>query len=188
MKQLVLIGDSIRMGYEPFVKEALQDDAEVWGPEENGGDSRNVLAHLEEWVLSRSPGLVHINCGLHDIKKDFETGGAQVPMEEHARNVETILARLKGEGDFTIVWAMTTPVNEQWHHENKGFDRFEADVRAANGAAGEICGRLDIPVNDLYTVVMDGGRDDLLVEDGVHFKREGYEMLGNAVVEMVKNK
>ncbi|HEY66459.1 MAG TPA: hypothetical protein G4O02_18060 [Caldilineae bacterium] len=43
---VVLIGDSIRMGYEPFVWEMLQGVADVWGPEENGGTSQNVLDHL----------------------------------------------------------------------------------------------------------------------------------------------
>ena len=34
---VVLIGDSIRMGYQPFVTEALAGEAEIWAPEENGG-------------------------------------------------------------------------------------------------------------------------------------------------------
>ena len=79
---VVLIGDSIRMGYQPFVTEALAGEAEIWAPEENGGDSRNVPAHLEAWVIARAPHTVHVNCGLHDVKKSFETGVAQVPLAE----------------------------------------------------------------------------------------------------------
>ena len=30
---VVLIGDSIRMGYQPFVTEALAGEAEIWAPE-----------------------------------------------------------------------------------------------------------------------------------------------------------
>ncbi len=53
MKQVVLNGDSIRMGYEPVVKAALRDIARVWGPTDNGGDSANVVAHLGEWAIHR---------------------------------------------------------------------------------------------------------------------------------------
>ena len=48
MKRIVLIGDSIRMGYQEKVHEQLADWADVWAPEENGGDSEKVLAHLDE--------------------------------------------------------------------------------------------------------------------------------------------
>lgn len=58
-KTVVLIGDSIRMGYEDTVRRELGDAAEVWTPAENGGTSRNVLEHLEEWIISRSPDVVH---------------------------------------------------------------------------------------------------------------------------------
>ena len=36
MKQVLLLGDSIRMLYQPVVGEKLSDIAEVSGPEENG--------------------------------------------------------------------------------------------------------------------------------------------------------
>ena len=68
---VVLIGDSIRMGYQDHVVSQLAGRAEVWAPEENGGDSRNVLAHLDQWVFVRQPDLVHVNCGLHDLKRAF---------------------------------------------------------------------------------------------------------------------
>ena len=44
-------------------------DYEIWAPEQNGGDSRNVLAHLDEWMLARVPDLVYVNCSLHDLKR-----------------------------------------------------------------------------------------------------------------------
>ena len=79
MKTIVLIGDSIRMGYQEKVREQLADWAYVWVPEENGGTSENILAHLDKWVLSRRADVVHINCGLHDIKKEFDQDTASFP-------------------------------------------------------------------------------------------------------------
>ena len=138
MKKIVLVGDSIRMGYEETVCAQLEGWADVWGPEQNGGTSENVLAHLDEWVITRPPDVLHINCGLHDLKKEFGQDVAAVPLNAYTDNLRTIMTRVKAETDAIVVWALTTPVNQEWHHKNKGFDRFEADVAAYNAAAAEI--------------------------------------------------
>lgn len=184
---VILIGDSIRMGYQGVVTRELAGMAEVWGPEQNGGNSENVLNNLEEWVLSHPAAVVHINCGLHDIKKEFDTGEAAIALEPYEVNVRKILGRLKGEFEGKVVWAATTPVNEKWHHENKGFDRFEADVDRYNDIASGIAGELGIPIDDLFFVITRAGRDRLLQRDGVHFIEEGSELLGKAVADCVRS-
>ena len=68
------------MGYQDAVQQELGDAAAVWGPELNGGNSRNVLTHLDEWVLFRKPDLVKINCGLHDLRKELAGSGPPVPL------------------------------------------------------------------------------------------------------------
>jgi len=187
MKAAILIGDSIRMGYEGFVRDALAGTADVWAPEENGGTSRNVLAHLDEWVLSRAPDVVHLNCGLHDLRRDFGAKETAVPLTEYRRNVEQLMRSVLDGTDAAVIWATTTPVNEEWHHRNKEFDRLEADVIAYNEAAAEVCERLGVAVHDLYGVVMAAGRDGLLSPDGVHFKEEGYQVLGHAVARAIRD-
>ncbi len=186
MKTVVLIGDSIRIGYQEVVCEQLAGRAAVWGPEQNGGTSENVLAHLEEWVLARRADVVHINCGLHDLKREFGGDAAAIPLGRYADNVRKILARLRAETNATVIWALTTPVNQAWHHQNKPFDRFEADVVAYNAVAADIARTLDIVTHDLFSTINAAGRDDLLLPDGVHFKPEGYALLGKSVAECVR--
>ena len=183
---VILIGDSIRMGYQAAAAGTLSGTAEVWGPEQNGGNSRNLLAHLDEWVFGREAAVVHINCGLHDLRKEFGAGEQAVPPEEYGRNVRRILERLKGEFRGRVVWAATTPVDEELHHRNKGFDRFEADVELYNRIASEIASELEIPIDDLFSVVVRAGKERLLQQDGVHFTREGYELLGRNVADFVR--
>ena len=65
--EVTLVGDSIRRSYQPYVHEELSGLANVWGPEDNGRTSENVLNHLKEWVLSRGAEVVHLNAGLHDF-------------------------------------------------------------------------------------------------------------------------
>ena len=181
---VVLIGDSIRMGYQDHVASQLAGRAEVWVPEENGGDSRNVLAYLNQWVLARQPDLVQVNCGLHDLKRAFGAE-SEVPLAEYEGNVRQILQKLQRELNGAVVWATTTPVDENWHHQNKGFDRLEADVEAYNAAARAVAVDLGVPIDDLFAVVEREGKARLLTQDGVHFTAEGSQLLGRVVAECV---
>ena len=186
MGEVVLIGDSIRIGYQETVRKGLRGVAEVWTPAENGGDSRKVLGSLEVWATSRRPDVVHINCGLHDLKRAFDAEEPAVPLAEYRENVAAILRALCDRTEAQVIWAMTTPVNQARHHARKGFDRFEADVQAYNGAAAAVCREQGVVVNDLYEVVTAAGRDGLLLPDGVHFNGAGYRLLGEAVSRAVQ--
>jgi lysophospholipase L1-like esterase len=186
MKKVILVGDSIRLGYQETVRGELCDEAEVRGPEENGGHTRNVLEHLDEWVLSQGPDVVHVNSGLHDIRRETKDADPVVPLGEYRDNVQRILRCILDEARAEAVWATTTPVNQRWHHENKDFERLEDDVLAYNRAAMEICQDLAVPVDNLFEAVMEEGRNRLLLDDGVHFTEEGYRLLGRTVADAVR--
>lgn len=181
MKRVILIGDSIRMGYESTVRDELRGRADVISPKENGGNSEKVLEHLDVWILAHAPAVVHLNCGLHDIKKDFESGSPAIDLDAYAANLRAIFRRVMEADGCTLIWASTTPVNEERHHAVKGFDRFEADVAAYNRTAADITTEFGVPTDDLFAVVMDAGRDRMLTPDGVHYVAEGSELLGKAV-------
>ena len=186
MKEIILIGDSIRMGYQEVVRRELTDLAEVWAPDANGGTSQNVLSHLEEWVLSRSPSVVHINCGLHDITREFPAVEPAISAAQYEGNVREILRRTREETRSTVIWASTTPVKEKLHHKKKGFDRQEAGVLPYNEISKQIAREFQIPIDDLFSVVIHAGQDKYLADDGVHFTDEGYELLGKAVANFIK--
>src|SRR3954453_889132 len=73
LPKVVLIGDSIRMRYAPIVEKELAGKAIVIGAKANGGDSANLLKHLDEWAIRERPAVVHFNCGIHDTKKSKTT-------------------------------------------------------------------------------------------------------------------
>jgi lysophospholipase L1-like esterase len=185
MPKVVLIGDSIRMGYEPVVRQELTGEAEVWASAENAGTSENVREHLEAWVVGQRPALVHVNCGLHDIRTAFGASAKAIGIGAYRANVARIVATALETG-AQVIWATTTPVNHAWHHANKDFDRFEADVRAYNEVAVEVARSLGASLNDLYSLVMAAGRDALLLPDGVHFKPIGYELLGKTAAQAIR--
>ncbi len=185
MPRVILIGDSIRMAYEPGVRDRLAARAEVWGPDENGGDSANVLANLDEWAIDRDADVLHLNCGLHDIKRPFGSDERRVPLEAYRANLRTIFRRLAEETSARLIWAATTPVDHERHHRRKDFDRFEEDVAAVNAASLALAAEYGLTINDLHGAVARAGPDRLLAEDGVHFTAEGVEVLAAAVAEKI---
>ena len=193
MKQVVLIGDSIRMSYEETVRRELAGVAEVWGPAENGAHTTNVLVHLHAWVLNRQPApdLVHINAGLHDLKTVWYGGQESVvPVEHYRRNVELILRVIRERTKAKVIWATTTPVIYERAHANhaqaRDFDRYDEYVVSYNIAATQVCKRLGVPVNDLFEVVTAAGKEMMLRDDGVHFTPAGQQLLGTAVAGKIR--
>jgi dienelactone hydrolase/lysophospholipase L1-like esterase len=186
LPKVVLIGDSIRLGYAPLVAKRLAGQAVVVSPAANGGDSGNVLAHLDEWVLRERPDVVHFNCGLHDLKRDRKSGQYQVSHADYAVNLRRIVERLRKETSAAVVFATTTPIHDE-RHTRRGatFDRREEDVRRYNAAALEIIRSAGIVVHDLHALVEQAGPETWLGADGTHFTDAANERLAEAVAECV---
>lgn len=186
LPRVVLIGDSIRLGYAPIVAKKLEGRAQVISVEQNGGDSRRVRANLEQWALAARPAIVHFNAGLHDLKLLKATNQHQVPLDQYRENLRDIVSQLQGKTSARIIFAATTPIIDVRHAARKAdFDRLEADVRRYNGAATEVMRTAGIPINDLHWVVDRGGAERLLLRDGTHYTAEGYELLASAVADSI---
>ncbi len=186
LPKVVLVGDSIRLGYAPLVAKRLAGKALVVSPTSNGGDSANVLKNLDAWVIREKPDVVHFNCGLHDLKLSKENKQYQVDLVQYEKNLKQIIARLRQETSATIVFANTTPILDGRHAKRGAdFDRFEADVARYNAAAVAIMNEAAIVVNDLRWVAEQGGIDKMLTEDGTHYTPAGYERLAEAVADCV---
>src|SRR4051812_24471561 len=184
LPKVVLVGDSIRLGYAPRVVARLEGKAVVVSPPENGGDSANVLAHLDEWVLREKPDVVHLNCGLHDLKRAKKDGRHQVEPDRYAENLRRVVARIREGCDAALVFADTTPILDDRHSRRKAdFDRTEADVRRYNAAATAVMGELGVPVHDLHWVVEQGGPEAMLGPDGTHYTDAGSDRLAEAVAD-----
>ena len=187
LPKVVLIGDSIRIGYAPIVTKKLDGQAVVVSHKDNGGDSGNILKNLDAWVIKEQPALVHLNCGLHDLKKDRKTGKYQVSLEDYEANLKKIVERIRGETKAVLIFAATTPILDDLHAKRgAGFDRFEADVKRYNEKALAVMAELNVPVSDLHRLVHHFAADKLLGKDGTHYTPAGYERLGEAVADCVR--
>lgn len=186
LPRVLLVGDSIRLGYAPGVAQRLSGKAIVISLPENGGDSANVLAHLDEWILQQKPDVVHLNCGLHDLRRAKKDGRHQVELDRYTENLRRIVARIRERTDAALVFADTTPIVDD-RHAKRGddYDRTEADVRRYNAVAIKVMGELGVPVHDLHWVVEQGGPETMLGTDGTHYTAAGSDRLAEAVADCV---
>ncbi len=184
LPRVVLVGDSIRMGYAPIVAKLLDGKAIVVSAKPNGEDSGNVLRNLDEWVIKEKPAVVHLNAGLHDLK--LTDKGYQVPLADYEKNLKAILDRIRKETKAIVVFGTTTPIIDKLHAQRKaGFDRFEADVQKYNVAAVSVMKQARVPIDDLHTLVETRGREKVMAPDGTHYTQEGYEILAAAVTDSI---
>jgi lysophospholipase L1-like esterase len=187
LPKVVLLGDSMRLGYAPLVAKRLEGKAVVLSPAANGGDSANVLKHLEEWAIRAKPAVIHFNCGLHDLKRLKKDKRYQVDLERYEANLRQIVARLRKETAAALVFANTTPILDDRHAKRGGnFDRFEADVRFYNEVALRVMKEAGVPVHDLHGLVEKGGPAKLLGNDGTHYTADGNARLAEAVADCVQ--
>lgn len=183
MKRVLLLGDSIRLGYQPFVAAALAGRAVVDGPSENCESSRVLRSKLSVWVPDH-PDIVHVNCGLHDVRNDPGAEHPNVAIAEYEENVEAILGYLGMLGVERIVWASTTPVDDS-RNDPRASRRWNVDIDRYNVVARTIAEGCGADYNDLNGAIRSHGTTDLLHEDGVHFTQPGYGFLASKVIDAV---
>ncbi len=66
-KKVLLLGDSIRIGYQEYVKRALANEYIVDYPSDNGRFCAYTYRYLGDWCGQGEYDIVHWNCGLWDI-------------------------------------------------------------------------------------------------------------------------
>src|ERR1043166_3292284 len=97
LPRVLLIGDSISIGYTVPVRKALAGRANVHRIPENGADTVNGLKKIDSWLGDSHWDVIHFNWGLHDLKVTPD-GGRQVPIDAYEKNLTTLVMRLKQTG------------------------------------------------------------------------------------------
>lgn len=152
MKKIVLIGDSIRMGYDKYVKEALQGVAEVYYPEENCRFAQNTLRFLHEWKRKGEwpddIDLVHWNAGLWDVAEIYGDEPLS-PIKYYSEMIARIDKRIRLLfPNAKVVFALSTAIRE-WGYSGM-FIRRNATIERYNQAAMDALADTDTVINDLY--------------------------------------
>ncbi len=195
--KILLLGDSIRMGYGEYVREILNGKAEVFYPNDNGRFLQYTLRQLQDWKASLhlkgdEIDVVHWNNGLWDVGHlgVGATGEAEaataLPVLQAGYCVyekesltpppfyEAMLRRVHQRirtlfPRAGIVFAYTTPVLED---QCPSFlYRSNAEIRAYNETARKVLEPEGVRFNDLYSFAE--AELTSLHRDWVHFNEEG---------------
>jgi len=186
MKKIVLIGDSIRMGYCKYVSDALANAATVHYPNENCRYAVNVLRFAHDWKKKGEWGddvdLVHWNAGLWDTLELFDDGPL-TPVAYYKELIARIDKRLRLIfPKAKMIFATSTSVQE----ERYGADirRHNSTIEEYNAAAISALADTDTVINDLYKVSLDC--TELHRSDATHFNTPlGTEHIGGAVIAVL---
>lgn len=177
LPRVLLIGDSISIGYTLAVRELLAGKANVHRPPTNCGPTIRGLEQLDAWLGAGPWDVIHFNFGLHDLKV-MEDGKHQVPLDQYEQNLRQIVQRLK-KTNAKIIWCSTTPVPE-----SSSPPRHNSDVLAYNAAAKKIADEHGLASDDLYAFALPQ-LDKIQLPNNVHFTPDGSRVLAKQVAESI---
>ncbi|MBL9115267.1 MAG: SGNH/GDSL hydrolase family protein [Verrucomicrobiaceae bacterium] len=189
LPRVLLIGDSISIGYTNDVRDLLKGKANLHRIPTNGGPTTRGLTELSKWLGDSKWDVIHFNWGLHDLKyitndpskradpKD-PTAHPQVDLASYEKNLTALVAQLKATG-AKLIWCNTTPVPS-------GSDgRIEGDEQKYNAAAERVMKGAGIPINDLCSHSKAGPKDAQLPAN-VHYTPAGSKYLAQKVASEIE--
>lgn len=188
LPRVLLIGDSISMGYTLPVRKLLEGKANVHRPLTNCGPTTTGLQALDQWLGSKPWDVIHFNWGLHDLKyisaagpqlADPQAAGSrqQVPPAEYEANLRKLVQRLKKTG-ASLIWCSTTPVPQGAQ------GRVPGDAAKYNQIAARIMQEQGVAINDLHAFASPR-LAEIQQPANVHFTQQGSAALASEVARAI---
>lgn len=112
--------------------------------------------------------------------RDKVNGTIDTSLEQYRINIEKLVLRLKETG-AKLIFSTTTPVPEG------EAGRFPKDSLRYNSIALAIMKEHNVAINDLFSIMKDQMSKYQIMEGDVHYKKEGYQILGSKVAESILN-
>ncbi|NIL98036.1 MAG: prolyl oligopeptidase family serine peptidase, partial [Planctomycetales bacterium] len=189
LPNVLLIGDSISIGYTKPTVKLLRGLANVQRVKANCGDTNAGLRNLQRWLGDTRWDVIHFNWGLHDLcyrdpnakvqgHRDKVRGRQAVPLAEYEKNLERLVQKLKQTG-ATLIWASTTVVPEG------EVGRFVGDDVKYNAVAAAIMRRHGIAINDLHALTASFPPELFVAPGNVHYVPDGSAQLAAQVAQAI---
>ena len=192
LPRVLLIGDSISMGYTLPVRRALEGRANVHRPAANCGPTDSGLKYIDKWLGGGKWDVIHFNWGLHDLMHYLGTTAkeARVPHttanafrrnspEQYEAKLRELVATLQATG-ATLIWASTTPIPDS----AKGIWK-PGDSEIYNQIAAKVMKENNVIIDDLWTFTKPK-LAGIQKEGDVHFLPEGSSLLGSEVARVIE--
>ncbi|BDS07240.1 hypothetical protein NT6N_22800 [Oceaniferula spumae] len=189
LPNVLLIGDSISIGYTVDVRKLLKGKADVFRIPSNGKFAAFGAKNIDKWLGKRKWDVIHFNWGLWDIcyrnpksktqgHRDKINGTLTATPEQYQESMKKIVQRLK-KTDAKLIWCATTPVPEEEAGRKVG------DEIKYNAIAAKIMKEHDISINDLHSFALKGLPKIQKGKGDVHFTAEGSAYLAQKVAQEI---
>lgn len=193
--RILLLGDSISIGYTPHVVDSLVGVASVTRPYHGDGRPDNCqgtingVKNIDSWLGNNEWDIIHFNFGLHDLKHVKKDSGEnsndtndplQADPQQYEINLRRIVKRLI-ETKAKLIFATTTP------YPDAGLKplRDPGLYKEYNRRAILVMTENNIPVNDLESFVLPQ-MEAIQKPENVHFTEAGSKALASQVVKHLK--
>lgn len=199
LPNVLILGDSISIGYTPYVKRLLKEKANVFRPTnakgrpENCAGTVNGIKQIDRWLAANGGqwSVIHFNFGLHDLKRvNAKTKkNSNNPDDPYQSNPElykqqlTEIVKKLLATKAKLIFATTTPVPAGGVKPYRDVK----DPEKYNLIAKEIMEEHNIEVNDLFAFA-DPKMKEIQIPVNVHFTKKGSEALGKKVVDAIRKK
>jgi lysophospholipase L1-like esterase len=185
LPRVLLIGDSISMGYTLPLRELLAGKANLHRPPTNCGDTTRGIKSLDDWLGEKKWDVIHFNFGLHDLKYvddkgtlvSVEKGKQVMSPEQYEKNLRQIVERLK-KTNAKLIFATTTPVPDA------SAGRVKGDEVKYNAVAEKVMKETGVEVDDLYGFVM--AHPAMIQPRNVHYTKDGYKALAEQAAKVIE--
>ena len=182
LPRVLILGDSISIGYTPRVRKILDGKANVHRPKTNCRWSAFGNQKVDEWIGDQKWDAIHFNFGLWDWY-----GWAQetkATPESYAKSLEGIVRKLKKSG-ARLIFAVTTPPCVGPEQKVK---IVITDKRASqfNQAALRVMKKHGVQINDLYKTIGKNRAKYQRGENDVHYNEAGRDLLAAQVAQVIK--
>ena len=181
--KVLIIGDSISLGYTPYVKDLLKDEAIVIHNKGNAQYTGIGLLKIDEWLGEEDWDVIHFNWGLWDMYGWRFKDTLRTP-DVYAENLEILIKRLEETG-AELIWATTTPVCPAPERNDLTVIDSKTE-KAYRKAALRVMRKHKIQVNDLYASMKRKQKEYAIGENDVHFTSEGSQFLAEQVAEKIR--
>lgn len=188
--KVLIIGDSISIGYFPYIKEELTDVAILTHNPGNAEYTGTGLKKVRQWLGTEKWDIIQFNWGLWDLA--YRSPTANNPMtlnkkngkvtstpEEYARNLDSLVQILKGT-HAKLIFVTTTYV------PRKEPGRYTEDAKKYNKIAEKIMKANGVFVNDVYARSEKIHEKYGLGDKNVHYTKEGYRHLAKYITGFLR--
>lgn len=191
--RILIVGDSISIGYTPFVKTYFKQKAEVIHNPGNAQHTGTGLANIKEWIGNGNWDIVQINWGLWDMcyrhpdaktygKRDKTNGEITFDIEDYKAHLDAIIKIIKENTNAKIIFVTTSYV------PTKEPGRYTKAPLEYNAAAKEVMQKHGIEVNDIYNKTISIHNKYGNGDSDVHYSKKGYEELSKFIINFLEEK